>query len=738
VFEKNRKLHPLLLLLQFSLAAMAGTPEQAMLRYLDLPRGAMPQALVADAAGNLFIVSNVVEPSGRLKNRVLKTDSQGHTLASLDFGGNSAGLGFDDRIAGAAIDPRGNLVIAGSTFSPDFLLVSPLITSTAGSTAFVVKIDSQLKNILFSTRLGGTQGGTSAGALALDKSGNIYVTGRTSDADFPVTPGAFQKQPPQGNQSGIAVYAYVTEISSDTKAILFSTYFGDSAVSCTDSSSLCAIRFGYTSASAIALDATGNVVIAGSTTANHLPVTSGVFGPNCGDCGSFPQPSASFVAKISVGGSKLVWATYIPVVVASSYTAIDISTIALDSSENIIAGGTASVGFPVTAGALQSTFPVPYSPGFAGFVMKLDSTAQRLLFSTYFGGEDPFGGVFGVTGLVADSQGAIWVTGASPLDELPVPQGTVVLGEDYVAALSSDGSTLTAIFTMPSGVVGRAIALTPDGVTAMGPSGTLLTVSPGQGPSLVGVGNSAGLTVSNTVAPYELVSLYGFGLGPQTPVGGEVVDGVVTSSLGGVQVLFDGTPAPLLFAGPTRIDMIVPSAVYGRGTTALQVVTPSGVLTGPTMLIAPSKPGVFLASAGGSTSFAPPATALNQDGSVNSDANPAALGSIVTVWASGCGISSDPQSDGTILRFAEGGPILPVSMFSFDLIAASRSLGSLPGPLSLEVLFAGDAPRMVAGVSQINFRLPAQVDTSLDNIGFSLQIGDMVSDAFTIFLKLSQ
>src|SRR5207244_1856992 len=140
----------------------------------------------------------------------------------------------------------------------------------------------------------------------------------------------------------------------------------------------------------------------------HLPITPGVVGPNCGDCGSSGvSASAGFVAKFSAGGSKLVWATYVPVVLASTNVAIvEIATMSLDDSGNIIMGGTTSKGLPVTSGALQTVFPGPSSSSFAGFVMKLDSAAQRFLFSTYFGG-NAFGTVFGLKGLVVDRQGSI-------------------------------------------------------------------------------------------------------------------------------------------------------------------------------------------------------------------------------------------------------------------------------------------------------------------------------------------
>jgi hypothetical protein len=275
---------------------------------------------------------------------------------------------------------------------------------------------------------------------------------------------------------------------------------------------------------------------------------------------------------------------------------------ALDSSGNVIVAGLASDGFPVTSGALQRTFPAPAATrGLAGFITKFDSTAQRLLFSTYFGGATP-GSPFGLTSLILDSQGTIWVTGASPPDQLPAPTGTPLLGTNYLAALTPDGSTLANIFTAPDGAAGQAIALT----------------------------NAA------RVAPYDLISLYGIALGPPTPVGARILNHTVATSLGGVQVLFGGIPAPLLYAGPTQINAIVPAEVFGSDTTALQIVTPSGTISGPTLSIRPSQPGVF-PGAVDTSPLVVPAAALNQDGSVNSATNPAALGTIVTVWATGGG-----------------------------------------------------------------------------------------------------
>jgi hypothetical protein len=158
-------------------------------QYLPLPPGSSSQAVTADSSGNIFVAAYVTEPSGRSEIRVVKVDQHGNNLASIDLGGSAR-----NAIGGLALDSTGNVVVVGSTNSTDFPLTSPLVsmTSPGQSAGFVVKMDSGLANIVFSTLLGGTKGGgTNAGAVAVDSSGNIYVTGSTGGTNFPVSSGAF-------------------------------------------------------------------------------------------------------------------------------------------------------------------------------------------------------------------------------------------------------------------------------------------------------------------------------------------------------------------------------------------------------------------------------------------------------------------------------------------------------------------------------------------------------------------
>ena len=116
----------------------------------------------------------------------------------------------------------------------------------------------------------------------------------------------------------------------------------------------------------------------------------------------------------------------------------------------------------------------------------------------------------------------------------------------------------------------------------------------------------------------------------------------------------------------------------------------------------PSEPEVFqngpTIPAGGT------AIALNQDGSLNSASNPATGGSVVTIWATGGGISLTPGGDGVIATEL-GSPLLPVSVLNASYAGAS-------GLDSLAVLYAGSAPGLVTGALQVNFQLPTDLFTS--------------------------
>jgi uncharacterized protein (TIGR03437 family) len=209
----------------------------------------------------------------------------------------------------------------------------------------------------------------------------------------------------------------------------------------------------------------------------------------------------------------------------------------------------------------------------------------------------------------------------------------------------------------------------------------LSALNPGAGPgtSILAVSNAAATRVYGRVAPGEVVSIWGQGLGPGVPVGGVVVSGVVTNSLAGVQVFFNDTPAPLLYVSDQRIEACVPYEVAGQLMTTVRVDYNGASTRGFPLGVATALPEIFRNPDG-------TAAALNQDGSLNSPSNPAKLGSIAVIFGTGAGQLNPPGVDGSVVN--------PPTQFMYLEVS------------NYQTLYAGAAPTLVSGVFQINFLLP--------------------------------
>jgi uncharacterized protein (TIGR03437 family) len=676
--------------------------------YVDIGGDGKSVAAAVDSSGNYYVLSSVTKSSGSSRIRVTKTDADGAVLKALDFGGSDT-----DTPASVAIDPGGYVVVAGSTTSTDFPVTITPANTASGSAAFVVKLDPRLDGIVASRLIRGNQYGSgnpfgSVGrSLVIDTAGSVYLAGSTDALDFPVTAGAYQSAPPGYDGFGTARYGFLVKLSSDLTRVQFGTYFGSDQTACSGGSA-CLGVFATTDITSLALDPSGAPVVGGDSTATGLPTTSGAVSATCNCAHSDP---AGFAAKFSPDGTQLIWSTYLSREAArtGAYgSAINVRSVVVDSSGNVILAGRAPDGFPVTAGAAQAAYPVPTTSSssypYAGFVAKLNSTGTGLVFSTYFGSAKV--GSEGVTSVALGTGDSLWLTGSSLSVALPGAV-TSTLGPPYVASLSSDGGTVSNVILAPPGGAGTAIIAGPAGrIAGLGALGSLLLPADSGSPQVLGVANSAGTQVSGRIAPLEAISFYGSGLGPSSPLAAQVNDGVVAGFASGYAVLFNGVAAPLLYMGESQINCVVPSSVSGQDTVAVQILTPAGTYPGPVLFAAPAQPEVFRDVNG----FA---YALNQDGSVNTATNPAAPGSAVSIWVTGLG--EDAVSvDGTIATASRlSYPVQPVSVLT------SSGEG---GTTSLEVLYAGDAPGNVQGVSQINLRLPDTLSLASTSAGAGVRI----------------
>ncbi len=225
-------------------------------------------------------------------------------------------------------------------------------------------------------------------------------------------------------------------------------------------------------------------------------------------------------------------------------------------------------------------------------------------------------------------------------------------------------------------------------------------------PFLNSILNGASLLVG-AVAPGEIISIFGQGLGPAVGLGLSLTpDGLVASSLGGVRLLFDGVPAPLIYVQQGQINAVVPYSVAGK-TVAVQVEY-QGVPSAPSsILVAVAAPAIFTIDQSGHGQGA----ILNQDTSVNSDLNPADQGSIVTLYASGAGLLMPAAQDGAVTS---------------DLAAIVQPVSVLVDGQETEITYAGPAPGLVSGAIQVNFRLPQQI-TEGKAVGLLLKTGRFTS-----------
>jgi len=211
-----------------------------------------------------------------------------------------------------------------------------------------------------------------------------------------------------------------------------------------------------------------------------------------------------------------------------------------------------------------------------------------------------------------------------------------------------------------------------------------------------------------SVAPGEVVTIFGSNLGPTRLTGYQLTAShFVSTTLAQTRVMFDGIAAPLLYVLNDQVSAIVPYAVGGQTETQVVVEhngVPSGTLTIP---VVASAPGLFTATASGKGQ----AAALNEDLSKNFASNPAAQGSIVVLYGTGAGQTDPAGVDGALAGKILPKPVLPVSA-TIDGKAA-------------RVLYAGAAGGSVAGVIQVNIRLPDGIHSGA--VPVVLRVGDGVS-----------
>ncbi len=320
------------------------------------------------------------------------------------------------------------------------------------------------------------------------------------------------------------------------------------------------------------------------------------------------------------------------------------------------------------------------------------------------------------TSVAASSLGA---TGSVTVIATSACQWTATSNAAWISASPSAGSG--------GGSVSYTVSANPGGnprtgtLTIAGQTFTVNQAGPGSG---VGI-SSAGVTnaasyAARAVAPGEIVTIFGTGIGPPTIAPYELTaDGLsIATTLAGTRVLFDGVAAPLLYVLDFQLSAIVPYSVAGSSSTALQVEY-NGVRSNVVSLeVAAAAPGVFTLDNSGTGE----AAVLNgADYTGINKTNPAARGSVILIYATGEGQTNPGGLDG---KLTTGELPRPVQRVTVTI-----------GGIDARVLYAGGAPGLVAGLLQINAEVPAGV-TPGDAVPLVVRVGDAASQAgVTIAVK---
>ena len=494
------------------------------------------------------------------------------------LGGSGSDTGA---FAGIAVDSAGSAYVISSTNSTDYPIANAAQPSFGGGTSDVVvtKFKPDGSGFEYSTFLGGSATDNAAG-IAVDSSGNAYVTGQTDSSDFPTTTGAFQRNKPS---TGFNTAAFVTKLSPSGSALVYSSFLGGSLSD---------------TGTAIAVDSSGRASVTGLVNSKNFPVTFGAPQPT-GDY-TFGIIGDAFVTTFAADGSSLVFSTYLGGKLLDQGTGI-----AVDPAGNVYAVGyTTSSDFP-TVNALQPVFGGVEN----AFIAKFNPNTSTLVYSTYLGGS---GGDQGLA-IAVDSAGSAYVTGFTESTNFPTVKpfqaaldGAVsinIINQGvFVSKLNPAGSALVYSTYLgggqsvnSNGDIGEGIAVDSTGaayVTGFSQSGNFPTLNSLQ-PFVKGIGAVdpfvTKLTPDGSALVYSTFLGYGQGFGIAVDAlgnayaTGATISPIFPTTPGAAQTTYTGfrdAYVVKIAAGAESVAAVksLPNpSVFGEQVTFTATVTPAVV-----------------------------------------------------------------------------------------------------------------------------------------------------------------
>ncbi len=579
---------------------------------------------------------------------LLKLSPAGEVVYGTFLGGDG-----NDWASAAAIDVSGNLYVAG-TAGADYPGFGP-----SPGKSFVAKLNADGSAFLWNTDLPDSI--DSVAALAVDGEGSVYLAGGTTETE-----------------------AYVAKLAADGSAVLYETVLGGG---------------GSGGRFALAVTDGGIAVVAGLASANF---------PLKGDLGvEYAGGVDAFVVKLDAAGQPVA----AKILGGSGGDAPNALRVGGDGSV-YVGGSTDSLDFPVTDGTFQPEPRIPAwttSPG--GFLVKLTPELDQIVYGTYVPVAADSGDLTGVVELDVDPEGRAVIAGASEVG-FPVTESApqICYGgkvDQVVARLDPAGRLLDATYLgsdQPRDQISglRIVGGSIEGVLNLQQRFRLVFGSQDwkATPCLSQDPVSPTDFRSSQLAPGQLLTLRGFGIGPEQGV--SYVNGdPVPTQLGGVEVRINGVPAPLLYVQSRQINLQVPYESIPANTVAIG---------------ADPSPGAEIQVYYGSHSFkitnlgksrfahlgwfrlqpnvSRQLLAIHEDGTLNGPDNPAKRGSVVSFWGSGFGAIVPACSTGGYNPYGPA-PLVPnVEVYWFGAVKPER-----------KAQYAGGAPTFPCGVYQVNLRI---------------------------------
>jgi Beta-propeller repeat len=386
-------------------------------------------ALAVDPSHNVYIVGSAsaglpIPPgshpfqSSPQGLAVLKLNSQGTAVLAATYLNDAVGF------SGLAIDSADNVYLAGVTNSADFPLKNPLQNAlgTSGQNAFVTELNPTLSGLVYSSYLGANSNVSTPAlgfnqGIALDSFGDVYLIG-TANAGFPVTSSAYESA-----CAGSALPCpFLAKLNSSGSAILYATYLG----------------FNGDSATAVAVDSSGDTYVAGATSSASFPVVNPIQSCTAIEGSGAKTPSGNFLTEFSPAGT-LTFSTCLGMNLVSANGVYAFGPqLALDSSGNLYLAASAQAGFPLES-PIDANPPASARP----FVSELSATTHQLVFSSFVGGPVSYdGSVFdmgeAIYAIQVDSDGNIYLAGTSGAQMGYIfPAGGIAPGFSYLPVFNA-------------------------------------------------------------------------------------------------------------------------------------------------------------------------------------------------------------------------------------------------------------------------------------------------------------